>query len=80
MYTVYVLRSLEGRKFYTGKTVDLARRLKEHNSGKSYYTRRYAPWEIVYKEEVESEAEASKREKYLKLHAGRDWLKRKINL
>lgn len=80
MYTIYVLKSIRERKFYVGKTIDLERRLNEHNTGKTYYTRRYAPWEIVYTENVISEDEAVAREKYFKSHAGREWLKKKVGL
>ncbi|MDD5032854.1 MAG: GIY-YIG nuclease family protein [Candidatus Pacebacteria bacterium] len=78
MYKVYILKSLTAKKSYVGLTVDLDRRLKEHNSGKHFYTRRYLPWEIVSFEERENLLEARKREKYLKSAAGRRYLKKFI--
>ena len=74
MYIVYVLCSLKDGKHYTGYTIDLTRRLKEHNSGKTESTKRRRPFEIVHTEEFGSEEEAKKREKYLKSGKGREEL------
>jgi len=73
---VYVLKSLIAPKSYVGMTDDLSRRLKEHNSGKHSYTKRHAPWEIIYKEEFNNYSDARKREKYLKSASGRKFLKK----
>lgn len=78
MYTLYVLKSEAARKSYVGITQDLAKRLKQHNEGKSFYTKRYRPWMIIYKEKTDSLKEARKREKYLKSAAGRKFLKKFI--
>ncbi len=75
-YTVYVLQSEEGHT-YVGITNDLEGRLKEHNSGQSRFTRQGTGWEVIYQEQVPSGEEARKRKKYLKSHAGKEWLKRK---
>ena len=80
MFFVYVLKSKSVRKFYTGHTNDLERRLSEHNKEQGEYSSRYAPWEIVYKERCGSLAEAVRKEKYLKSAAGRRWLKVHISL
>lgn len=71
-YYVYILQSLSDGSFYTGYTTDLERRLTEHNSGKSLYTSRKIPWQLVYTEEFISKTEALKREKFLK--SQRNWL------
>jgi len=76
IYTVYVLLSKENCN-YVGFTNNMPRRLLEHNSGKSYYTRRGSKWEVVYTEKTGDRIEARKREKYLKSHAGKEWLKRR---
>lgn len=75
MYYVYVLKSINYKKSYVGMTKDLDRRLTEHNQGKSYYTRRYKPWEIIYKELFNDELEAARKEKYFKSRSGRRKLK-----
>jgi len=79
MWTVYVLKSLRSGKFYVGITQELARRLAEHNSGKSRFTSGHTPWIVVYTEEFKTTAEARKREKYLKSAAGKRMLKSKLS-
>ena len=77
MFYVYVLKSINFDKFYTGFTSDLVKRLAEHNSGKTKSNKAYVPFEIIYTEEIESREDARKREKYLKTGAGRKFLKNK---
>ena len=75
MFTVYVLKSTVFKKSYVGYTVDLVRRLEEHNSGKGNYTKKFMPWTVIYTEDYQNENEAKKREKYLKSKVGRNFLK-----
>lgn len=77
-YFVYILYSAEYRKTYVGITNDLERRLKQHNSGYHLYTKRYMPWAVIYKEEVNDRIEARKREKYFKAASGRKWIKQNL--
>ncbi len=79
MFYVYVLKSINYNKFYTGHAKDVNIRLLEHNSGKTVYSKRYMPWEVLYTEEFKTEVEAIKREKYFKSAAGRRWLKKQLN-
>lgn len=58
-------------------TNDLTRRFKQHNKGKERTTRFYAPFEIIYTEELNNRIEAKKREKYLKSGIGKEFLKLK---
>lgn len=76
MFTVYILKSAVVVKSYVGVTDNIERRLKEHNSGKSYYTKKYTPWNVVYTEKFELFSEARKREKYFKSASGRRQLKK----
>lgn len=76
MYTVYVLKSSVAEKTYVGFTNDLERRLAQHNSGKSAYTRRYKPWEILKIELFETYIDARRRENFYKTGAGRKELKK----
>ena len=65
-WKVYILEScLDGTK-YKGFTKNIQRRLEQHNKGESRYTRRKAPWKLIYIESCESKTEAIKREKQLK--------------
>jgi putative endonuclease len=75
IYSVYVLRSLSGGKHYVGMATDVVARLKEHNRGKSRFTKGHIPWELLYAEEVGAAALARKREKYLKSAAVKKYLK-----
>jgi putative endonuclease len=76
-YYVYVLQNAKGN-LYKGFTSDIAKRLREHNTGVTKATRLGAPWKVVYFEEFDSKEEAIKREKYFKSAAGRRFLKTKV--
>jgi predicted GIY-YIG superfamily endonuclease len=72
MYYVYLIKSLEfPEKFYVGYTTDLIQRLEAHNSGESFHTAKYMPWELVMYLGFENEAKVKSFEKYLKSHSGR---------
>ena len=73
---VYVIRSAEGLS-YVGMTRDIEKRLYQHNSGMSRWTRRGSGWKLIYHETFSSSAEARAREKYFKNNAGREWLQRR---
>ena len=73
---VYMLRSLKDKKFYTGCTEDLKKRLKQHNGGRVRSTKARRPFELVYWESFRTRSEAMKRELRLK-SIGRD---RKLKL
>lgn len=60
-------------------TSDLKRRLSEHNAGKSNYTKKYLPWEIIYCDKFDSREDARKREKYFKSTSGRKKVKQILN-
>jgi len=78
MYNLYVLLSEVSGRTYTGITDNLERRLKEHNSGRHVYTKRYVPWKIIYTETLIDRSEAREREKYFKSAAGRRLLAKLI--
>jgi len=77
-YYVYVLRSVKSCKWYTGYTEDLRKRLKEHNDGKSKYTKGRGPFEIIHYEAYRSKTDARSRENQLKSGQGRAYLKQRI--
>ena len=78
MFYTYVLKSKKDGKFYTGYTEDLRKRFKEHNDGKSLYTKGRGPFEIVYYEACLNEGDARKREMYLKTGRGKSYLKQRL--
>jgi len=66
MWQVYMVRCGTG-ELYTGCTVDLKRRVEQHNSGSgSKFTRSRRPVVLVYREECESRSSALKRESQIK--------------
>ena len=75
MITVYAIVSELNGFIYVGMAQDAAKRLEEHNSGKSRYTKRYRPWKFIYEELQPDWPEARKREKYLKSGIGKEFLK-----
>ncbi len=64
---VYILQCSDG-SLYTGITVDLDRRLDEHNNSKkgAKYTRARRPVQMMYSETYENRSLASKRESAIK--------------
>jgi putative endonuclease len=76
MAYVYILKSINYPKTYTGSTPDLDKRINEHNSGLCTFTKRYLPWKLAYFEELQTLREARLREKYYKSAAGRRYIKK----
>ncbi len=75
MFYVYILKSLKNNRYYTGSTDNLERRIEEHNSGQSKYTKLTIPFILIYKEVYPTRIEAVRRELYLKSGKGREWIK-----
>jgi len=67
----YSLLSKKDYRTYFGSTINLERRLLEHNSGKNISTKGRAPFTIIYSEKYETIAEARQRERYFKSRIGR---------
>ncbi len=80
MYHVYLLKSKKNSSLYVGYTNDIKRRLEEHNEGLVGYTKKYAPWALVYYESFLLLKDAKAREKSLK-YFGKAYgqLKHRIN-
>ena len=77
MFTVYVLYSNKFDKIYIGYTSDLPNRLHSHNKlANKGWTIKYRPWDLIYKEEFIDKASAMKRERELKSHKGRVFIRK----
>jgi putative endonuclease len=74
MFFVYVLWSSKLKKRYIGYSVDTDKRLKDHNKGKTPFTKSGMPWKLVYTEVYNDKASAIKRERFLKSGQGRKFL------
>lgn len=74
-YYVYVLKSTVVERHYVGFTTNVARRLRQHNAGRTTSTKPYRPYQILFYEEFESKEEALEREKFLKSGKGRNYIK-----
>jgi len=78
MFYNYVSQSIKNGSLYTGYTVNLRKRLKEHNQGLNKSTRPYIPWKLIYYEACLNEEDAKRREHYLKTTQGQRLLKRRL--
>jgi putative endonuclease len=78
MFYVYILQSIKDKTLYKGCTSDLRRRLKEHNTGKGFYTSQHYPYKLIYYEAYLLKEDAEAREKYLKTSMGMRVIKKQI--
>lgn len=72
---VYALASLERDYIYVGLSLDVERRIGEHQRGKEPTTRAYRPFEVLLIEVLPDRMAARKREKFLKSGAGKELLR-----
>ena len=66
MYYVYIIESVVDGDYYKGFTINYQRRLKQHNEGKSEFTKTKSPWKLVFVQQFESKTEALIHERKLK--------------
>jgi putative endonuclease len=78
MYNVYILWSLSRQTYYVGCTDNLERRLQEHNTGRSAFTRRGIPWSLRYFEQFETKERALHREREIKNRKSKKYIERLI--
>jgi putative endonuclease len=78
MYYVYVLQSQKDRTKYVGFTMDLRRRIEEHNDGMTYSTKSKRPWKFIYYEAFPDKIDAINREKYLKSGWGKKYISKTL--
>ncbi|MEK7612640.1 MAG: GIY-YIG nuclease family protein [Patescibacteria group bacterium] len=75
MFWVYALKSVVRNYIYVGLSSNVERRLREHNSGKLRTSKPYRPFNLIYKKEFATRAEARDEEKRLKTGSGKEFLK-----
>jgi len=74
MYTTYILYSSKISRYYTGHTINLERRLAEHNRGKTKILARGVPWTIVYISILDSRSKAMMLENSIKKRGAKRFL------
>ncbi len=77
-YYIYVLHSLKDKRFYIGYTEDLKSRFEEHYKGRVESTKDRRPLELIYSEMCLDKKDAMRREKYLKTHKGKLFLRNRL--
>lgn len=77
-YYTYVLLSKSDGNFYTGYTLDLKRRIEEHNKVKVDSTKNRRPLELIYYEACLNQKDAIHREKYLKSFHGKTFIRKRL--
>jgi putative endonuclease len=78
MYYTYVLQSEKDGKYYTGYTKNLKERFKQHQLGRVNSTAGRLPVRLIYYEACLSRGDATHREKYLKTHYGKMFIKNRL--
>lgn len=68
-HVVYILENRDGRH-YIGYTANLERRMKDHNSSKTKWTKGKGPWHLVHSETFQNKKSAFLREKQIKRYKG----------
>ena len=77
-YYTYVLKSQVDNNLYTGFTVDLQKRIAEHNNGLCQSTKHRTPFTLIYYEACLNKFDAISREKYLKSGMGKRYLRNRM--
>ena len=78
MFYTYIIQNSSSNRMYTGVTNDLRKRFKQHNEGKSTWTKSRGPWKLVYYEACLEQNDARSREIYLKSGMGKRYVKNRL--
>lgn len=78
-YYVYILESVPKKIYYIGQTNNPVKRVLEHNTGRSKYTKSGMPWKLVHSQECKTRSEVVKLEKKLKAYKKRSYIEKFIN-
>jgi putative endonuclease len=78
MYYIYVLKSNKDNKNYVGYTKNLKLRFEQHSKGLVESTKDRRPLKLIYYEACLNQQDATHREKYLKTHHGKTFIKKRL--
>ncbi|HDQ23198.1 MAG TPA: GIY-YIG nuclease family protein [Candidatus Uhrbacteria bacterium] len=70
MHIIYIIQSLKDLSYYTGRTTNLTKRIKDHNLGLSKYSSTKKPFKLIWYCVFNDKKKAIKFEKYLKSGSG----------
>ena len=75
-FSIYAIKAVNYNRIYVGFSLDVVKRVSEHNRGMVTSTKGYRPWKLIFTEVVGPDRkEARKREKYYKSGCGKEFLK-----
>ncbi len=75
-YVYYIQSESNSSLYYVGSTINIERRLQEHNSDKSSHTLKNSPWKLLMYVAFTDKTKALTFEQYLKTGSGREFAKR----
>jgi len=78
MYYVYIIQSKKDYGYYTGRTKNLQRRLKDHNQGLVKYTSSKRPYIIIWYCGFTNKDKSIAFEKYLKSGSGHAFARKRL--
>ena len=73
-FCVYIIYSETRDRFYVGSCEDLQKRIADHNSGRSTYTKSGKPWTLMYSEQFSTRSGAVERERSIKKKKSRKFI------
>jgi putative endonuclease len=76
--SVYIIQSLRNNSFYIGSAVNPTKRLKDHNLGRTIYTKNNRPFRLVFTQEFEDTSKARLIESKIKSWKRRDYIEKII--
>lgn len=77
-YYTYILKSDKDKKFYTEYTNNLKLRFELHQKGRVESTKDRRPLKLIYYEACLNQQDTTHREKYLKTHYGKLFLRNRL--
>lgn len=79
MFTAYILQSQLDSRYYYGYTEQhIENRLREHNDGKSFHTKKFRPWKLVWFASFGTKERAQDFERYLKTPSGHAFSRKRL--
>jgi len=78
MYYVYILESSKSDILYYGYTGNLRKRVEEHNTGQTKFTKGHISWKLVWYCAFENKQKAKDFELYLKSGSGKAFVYKRL--